>query len=367
MKQETVYFLLIVFGTCAVILLLIKFAFKRLAKKMHTSRGDVPSYITTLKRTLVAFTWLVAIFLSSYAFFEKDMYESISANFRRTIWICLVVIFSVLANAVAMSFFDRRIKENTQEAGKDPTTYKFLKYVVSAFIFIFGAILIAYSIPSLRSIAQSALAGAGVIAVIIGVAAQEAFANLIGGAFIVIFKPFKVGDTIKVGNGQTGRVEDLTLRHTVINNFQNKRIVIPNSVVNKENIENYNLGERKICEWVEIGVGYDANIDLALKVMQEEAEAHPFFYDNRTENEKGHDEPPVPAKIIGFGDSSVNLRAWVWARNYPAGFNMRLDLYRSIKERFDQEGIEIPFPYRTLVFKQGEKERLKHELINTEA
>lgn len=221
-------------------------------------------------------------------------------------------------------------------------------------IFLFGGILIAFSIPALRSVAQSALAGAGVLAVVIGIASQEVLANIMGGTFIVIFKPFRVGDTVQI-NTVSGQVEDITLRHTVVKSFQNQRIVIPNAVINKEQIINYNLHERKVCEWIEIGISYDSDIDKALAIMQEEAMNHPYFYDNRTESEINREEPAVRAKVLGLRESSVVLRAWVWARNYPAGFNLRLDLYKSIKERFDREGIEIPFPHRTIVLNSTSK------------
>jgi small-conductance mechanosensitive channel len=183
-------------------------------------------------------------------------------------------------------------------------------------------------------VAQSALAGAGVLAVVIGIASQEVLANIMGGTFIVIFKPFRVGDTVQI-NTVSGQVEDITLRHTVVKSFQNQRIVIPNAVINKEQIINYNLHE--------------------LAIMQEEAMNHPYFYDNRTESEINREEPAVRAKVLGLRESSVVLRAWVWARNYPAGFNLRLDLYKSIKERFDREGIEIPFPHRTIVLNSTSK------------
>ena len=313
----------------------------------------LPRYIRTIRRTLLVVVWLVALFLCSYAFFGREMYETITGHLIRSVWIGLVIVTCVIANAVVLSLVDKRITKYSEAEEKDPTSYKFFRYLASFGIFLFGAILIAFSIPGLRSAAQSALAGAGVIAVVIGIASQEVLGNIVSGTFIVITKPFRVGDTVKI-NTVVGQVEDITLRHTVVNNFQNKRIVIPNAIINKEQIINYNLEERKICEWIEIGISYDSDVDKALAIMQEEAMNHPYFYDNRSESELKRDEPAVRAKVIGFGDSSVNLRAWVWARNYPAGFNMRLDLYQSIKKRFDEEGIEIPFPYRTLVFKNQE-------------
>ncbi|MBU0765081.1 MAG: mechanosensitive ion channel, partial [Bacteroidetes bacterium] len=88
----------------------------------------------------------------------------------------------------------------------------------------------------------------------------------------------------------------------------------------------------------------------------EEAQKHPGFLDHRTEEDKASGEPPVAVRLISFGDSSVNLRGYVWAANPMAAFIMKCDLHKSIKERFDNEGIEIPFPYRTVVFKNKKDE-----------
>ena len=82
---------------------------------------------------------------------------------------------------------------------------------------------------------------------------------------------------------------------------------------------------------------------------------HPGCIDGRTEYDIAQDEPVVPVRVIGFGDSSVNLRAWVWSTDPPSAFRMGCDLNKSIKERFDREGIEIPFPYRTIVYKKDLK------------
>ena len=82
---------------------------------------------------------------------------------------------------------------------------------------------------------------------------------------------------------------------------------------------------------------------------------HKYFFDNRTKEEKKSNEPAVPVRVLGFGDSSVNLRAWVWAHNPSEAFRMGCDLNESIKERFDKERIEIPFPHRTLVYKNAKK------------
>lgn len=153
-----------------------------------------------------------------------------------------------------------------------------------------------------------------------------------------------------------GRVTDITLRHTIIRNFDNKMIVIPNAVINKEKIINYDLDEHKICERLEIGISYDSDIDLAKKIMREECENHPLILDNRSPLDKEEGKPIVRTALLSLDDFSISIRAWAWARNFTDSFSLKCDVLESIKKRFDQEGIEIPFPYRTIVMKdEGEK------------
>lgn len=91
--------------------------------------------------------------------------------------------------------------------------------------------------------------------------------------------------------------------------------------------------------------------------MAQEAEKHPLSLDHRTAVEKRKGFPRTQVQLIGFSDSSVNLRAWVWTKNPPDAWDLKCDLYESIKKRFDKEGIEIPFPYRTIVMKEPPKKK----------
>ncbi len=140
-----------------------------------------------------------------------------------------------------------------------------MRKVAAAAIYFAGIIFGLLAFPSLRGVAQTALGGAGVLALIIGVASQEALSNLVGGLFTISFKPFKIGDVIKITEHKVDTVTDITLRHCIIRNFENKMIVIPNSVINKEILVNYDLGELKCCEFVEMGISYDSNVTLAKK------------------------------------------------------------------------------------------------------
>jgi len=266
-----------------------------------------------------------------------------------------IFITSLIVVRITRHYLQKKIDESAESLNTDPTRYKFFKNTISLIIYLAALTIIIYQYPSLRAFAVGLFAGAGILAAILGFASQQAFANMISGIFIVIFRPFRVGDWVKIGTDITGIVIDITLRHTVIKDFENRRILIPNSVMGSEVIVNSNIDDKKIRRHIEFGISYDSDIDRAIAIIQEEAMQHPNFLDNRTKEEKKKNEPKVPVRLIGFGESSINLRAYVWSEDPSKSFDLHTDLNRSVKKRFDSEGIEIPFPYRTIVYKKDLK------------
>lgn len=267
-----------------------------------------------------------------------------------------IILTAIILNRLLAWLMNRSFNTASEKLKVDPTRYKFFQNGVSLIIWLMAFAAIIMLVPRLKSIAIAMFAGAGVFLAILGFAAQQAFANIISGVFIVMFKPFRVGDIISVGKEYFGHVEDITLRHTVITDWENRRIIIPNSIMGNETIINSSIEDERICEFVIMGVSYDTNIDQAIKVIREEAEKHPFCIDTRTVQEINEGIPKVKVQVIGFGDSSVNLRANVWSDDLVNARMMHFDLNKSIKERFDLEGIEIPFPYRTIVYKDPKKQ-----------
>lgn len=262
-----------------------------------------------------------------------------------------IIAATLIVGFVFNRLFRRFITRSTLIVKNDPTNYQFLRHTITAVIYIVGFGMAIYQIESLKAVAGSILAGAGILAVAVGFASQHALSNVISGVFLILFKPYRINDRIVVKDTLQGVVEDITLRHTVIRDFQNRRIVIPNSIISNEVIVNSDMLDEKVCRWIEVGISYDSDVQLAKAIMREEALKHPLHIDNRTPEQIAEGIDEVIVRVISFGESSVNLRAWVWANNQPDGFTMQCDLLESIKARFDAEGVEIPFPYRTLVFK----------------
>jgi small-conductance mechanosensitive channel len=284
-----------------------------------------------------------------------DISEIISSEFdwKNGLLILLILIFAFILSRSVRWLIRKSYQTASEVLQIDPTRYKFFRNAASVAIWALAIAAIVSLIPKLRTLAISLFATAGIMVAVIGFAAQAAFANIIGGIFIVMFKPFRVGDFIRVGQLEFGTVEDITLRHTVLLSFENKRIIIPNSTVSSETILNETISDSRVCKWIEVGISYDSDIDKAMSIMQEVALNHPDCIDGRSEEQITNGEPIVRTRFVAFQDSSLLLRAFVWTRDSKTGFQLHSDLNREIKRRFDEEGIEIPYPYRTLVYKNS--------------
>ena len=186
------------------------------------------------------------------------------------------------------------------------------------------------------------MAGAGITALVIGFAAKSTLANLISGLSLAVYRPFRIGDVVDL-EGEYGTVEDITLRHTVVRTWEHKRLIIPNEKLDNMSLINYSIVDPKIKCTAEMGVSYDTDIDLARRLILEEANRCP-------QRLEGEEEPWV--RVTSHGDFSIGLRVYLWVKDIDSAWLARFWLLENIKKRFDKEGVEIPFPYRTLVYKK---------------
>jgi small-conductance mechanosensitive channel len=270
---------------------------------------------------------------------------------EQIIFALAVLIVSFIVSRILRYIIGRFIRGAAKKLNVDPTRYNFFKNAVDFIIFLIAFIIIFRSIPAFRTVGTTLLTGAGVLAAIVGFASQSAFSNIISGFFLVIFKPFSVGDRVRIGQLYAGDIEDITLRHTIIKDFENRRIVIPNSIISNETIINSTLTDEKTCMFIEIPVSFSANLNKAMSIIQEEATRHPFCIDNRTTEELTKGDHSVMVRVLSFGDFGILLRAYAWATSPNNGFDLKCDLNKSIKERFESEGVEFGYPVRVLINK----------------
>lgn len=278
-----------------------------------------------------------------------------NGNLGLAVEIAIILIATTVIAKVVDMLLVRAFKGLSKNVKVDETRFLIVRRLITLLVYVFGVVFAAMLIPGFSALGVSLLASAGILAVVVGFAAQQTFSNIIAGIFIGIYKPFRVGDKLKI-NEEYGEVEDITLRHTVINTWQNIRLIIPNSKISEQAILNYSIMDPKILSKPEIGISYDSDIDLARKIMTEEANKHPgVLKDVRKGNEYIGKDEVVRVRLISLGDFSQTLRLLYWAKDRPTSINTDFELLEAIKKRFDKEGVEIPYPYRTIVYKKDMK------------
>jgi small conductance mechanosensitive channel len=175
------------------------------------------------------------------------------------------------------------------------------------------------------------LAGLGIAGFVVGFAMQNTLSNFAAGGMILGNQPFDVGDEVEVA-GVTGIVKRMTLVSTTILTMDNQTLIIPNSAVWGGVIRNRTAQPTRRVD-LTFGIGYGDDLAKAERVLSEIVAAHPNIL---------ADPAPV-IRLNQLADSSVNFVVWVWTTKERYG-DVRWDLLRSVKLRFDEEGISIPFP-----------------------
>ena len=214
----------------------------------------------------------------------------------------------------------------------DETLAKFfgslVYYVVVAFVVI--AVLSMFGI---QTTGLAALIGAAGLA--IGLALQGTLGHLASGVMLLAFRPFKIGDYIEAA-GNAGSVKEVNLFTTVMATPDNVKIIIPNGDVWASAITNYSAYDQRRVDFV-FGISYSDDINKAMDAIL--AEIHK---DPRTLSD------PEPLIVVSnLGDSSVDITTRVWV-NSADYWGVKFDLTKAVKERFDADGVSIPFPTQTL-------------------
>lgn len=217
---------------------------------------------------------------------------------------------------------------------------------IQVFILALG-LFYALGALNLSKTVTSLLAGAGVVGLAVGFALQDLAANLFAGIVVAIRKPFQIGDIISVG-GYIGEITQVDLRVTHLRDFEGLDVLIPNRKLVTEEVTNYTLTPERLIE-INLGVAYDSDLNLVEKVTYEAI--------SKVEGRILSRAPEV--YFSEFADSSINLRARFWIiypgdSNYFKAFHQGI---KFIKAAYDANGINIPFPIRTVYMNPQEGEK----------
>jgi len=277
--------------------------------------------------------------------FEKFMIKDIAnpTTFWGAVFYALLLLFMAWLAAHLFRLAVVRLIENDEHGRFDHTVAMFLTQLVQIGIYLVALIFYAHVIPELRSVGTALLTGAGIASIVIGLAAQNTLGNLVAGISLLLYRPFYMGDRVQISAPtglETGDVESLTLGYTVLKTFDNRRVVVPNSVMASQISINLTSKDPRVMAVVPISIGYDSDIDKARSILMALAQRNTRV------------QEAVGCPVSQLANSSVTLSLRVWCANADDAKQVEFDLYEQAKKRFDQEGIEIPYPYTNVVLKK---------------
>jgi len=203
-------------------------------------------------------------------------------------------------------------------------------------IVYFGSVMILISVLNLSGYQLKTLLGAaGIVGIAIGFASQTSVSNIISGLFLISEKPFAVGDVIQVGTTK-GTILSIDLLSVKLRTFDNHLIRLPNEMLIKSELRNITRFPIRRLD-IELGVAYKEDIQKVREILLDIADKEPLCLD----------EPEPDVRFQNFGDSALEFLYAIWCIREDY-LKLKKKIMQQIKERFDEEGIEIPFPHRTL-------------------
>lgn len=268
-------------------------------------------------------------------------------NLTSIVTIGIVVITIIFIKEVIFRVLNNTLKNKADK--NRVTIIGFIKKIITAIIYFIIVVFILSQFSFFKSFIVPLLSGAGIIAVVLGLAAQDTLSNFFSSLIIVFGNPFKIGDFIKdTETNISGTVEEITFRHTVIKTINNRRLIIPNSKMNNLTIENYTYANGTICELVDYDISFDSDINKATRIIEKELVK---LYEPNKNSKIEH--PKV--RFLKMDTSSIKLRAWVWGDSVSEVFNNVYKLNENVKKQFDKNGITIPYAHMNVILEKNKK------------
>lgn len=211
---------------------------------------------------------------------------------------------------------------------------KFTQGLVKAVIVIIGVVAVGMQFAVTKDISASLVKNTALLVAVLGFAAQQTLNDMLSGLMISWFRPFDIGARIYlVSKDITGIVEDITLRHTVIRGFDNNRIIIPNSIINKEILKNSDYQDSMIGNYLEVKVSCSNDIHMVMELMDKMIREHPMVLTDETY------KPGILVK--DFDRESFLMKATVWTKTVNENFEACSEIRIALRKVFLEQNIEM--------------------------
>lgn len=267
---------------------------------------------------------------------NKDLFDIEDYHF--TLFKLLTVIFIIIVTYFIIwstkKFFNLRARNSSQDMGKWLAYYQIIKYVI--LLISFSLVLQAIGVKITILITSSTALFIGV-----GIGMQQIFNDLVSGLILLIEGSVRVNDILEV-DGQVLKVKKIGVRASEVVNRDDVDVILPNSRLVSNKITNLSHNVQNIRFIIEVGVAYGSDVDLVIELLESAAKEHKEVYSQN-----------VPrARLVNFGDSSLDFELLFWSSNMFRIRNIQSDIRRAIIKKFELNSIQIPFPQRDIHLKR---------------
>jgi small-conductance mechanosensitive channel len=301
------------------------------------TRYECDDLIVAAARKPIYYTFMIfGFFVAAQVVYPgNEVVEFVSGIFFTLLGVVWVISLLQINKILFRHVFTHLVKRT--DTTMDDELLPLFKNLVSVLIIFFGFLAILRGVWDLN--VTPLFASAGLAGLALAFAAQDSISQLFGGVSIYFDQPFKIGDRIEIDGGEIGIVQDIGIRSTRLINMYNNMIVIPNSIIANSRIVNYTSPEPTMMVKIPIGVTYGSDVEKVKKVLREIA----------LSVEQVLETPAPYARFENHSDFSLDFALIVWIKNPGDKFTVIDRVNTLINRRFGEEGIEIPFPTRTLI------------------
>lgn len=309
---------------------------KRIAQKTTWEWDD--AVISALHH--MPFIWCTTAGLYAATVLTKFSKEH-SVITKKILTVVILATVTIILSRLASGF----IKITTKRAkGLLPSATLFNR-ITSILIYLIGTFII---LQNLNIEITPLLTALGVGGLAVALALQDTLGNLFSGIQIMVTRQVNPGDYVKLNSGEEGFVTDIKGRNTTIRSFPNNNlIIVPNTVLVSSIVTNFNMPQKQLWVTVNVGVSYDSDLQRVEEITLEVAKAV------QTDLEGAVSEVEPVLMYNEFGDSSINFTVRIYVKDFIAHYKVRSEFIKALHARYNQEGIEIPFPIRTLYMKNS--------------
>jgi len=323
-------FLLIWFVVLGAVKIFVFSHLKKLAKKTTFTWDD---------RLVKALNFPVWIFILGTGIHYGGEIFVLADHFENIIHTTTIVLFAfgliLFLNGLLILFFNNFMVKHA-EIGESSGL---IKVIIRIFVWIIGLLIL---LDTLGMSITPVIASLGVGSIAVGLALQDTLANLFSGFYLMLDKPVKVGDFVRLESGEEGFIVKIGWRSSHVQMIQQNILVIPNAKFASSTFINYHLPKKELAIVVEVGVSYSSNLEKVEKVTLDVARSLLIDLEGGVETS----EPFL--RYHAFGDSSINFRVYLKVRQFSDRYLLEHEFIKKLHKRYNEEGIEIPFPQRTL-------------------